>query len=347
MAQRTRILLLVSHLGGGGAEHVMALLARGISQEKYEVHVGVVAAHDAAGVALPPRVRVHALGAGRARAGALPLLKLVWRIRPAVILSGSIEVSFLALLLQPYLPRATSVLVRQNGTVSWALKFGGMPKYSRLLFRLLYRRANGIICQTRAMAEDLARELRLEPGRIAVLANPVDLEGIEAARDLAPLWRGDGPHLLAVGRLAHEKGFDLLLEALACVRKEFPAADLTIVGAGREEGALRQLASSLGVAAAVRFAGYVEPPYAFFAGATAFVLASRYEAMPNAMLEAAAAGLPLVATPASGGIVELLRGRRGAWIAPAITAEALAGTLIRALKTLGHGARIGYDFFLR
>ncbi len=345
MTPRARILLLVSHLGNGGAEHVMALLARGISQERYEVHIGVVAARHAAGVALPPRILVHTLGAGRARAAAIPLLQLVWRIRPEVILSGSIEVSFLALLLRPYFPAGTSVLVRQNGMVSCALKSGGVPRYTRLLFRLLYRRADAIICQTRAMAEDLAQELRVEPERIAVLANPVDLEGIRAGRALTPFWSGNGPHLLAVGRLSREKGFDLLLEALACVRRYFPAADLTIVGAGREEAALKELSSQLELGAAVRFAGYVEPPYAFYTQATAFVLSSRYDAMPNAMLEAAAAGLPLVATPASGGIAELLRGRRGAWLAPEITAEALAATLLQALKSLRHGERIGYEFF--
>ena len=61
------------------------------------------------------------LDARRARAGALPLLRLVWRLRPDVILSGAAEVSFLALLLRPLFPPRTRVLVRQNGTVSSAL----------------------------------------------------------------------------------------------------------------------------------------------------------------------------------------------------------------------------------
>ena len=101
MAQRTRVLLLLAHLGGGGAEHVMALLAGGLSQEKYEVHLGVIRDANAAGDTVPSWVTVHALGAGRARAGALPLLRLVWRLRPGVLLSGATEVSFLVLLLAP------------------------------------------------------------------------------------------------------------------------------------------------------------------------------------------------------------------------------------------------------
>src|SRR5208283_4859122 len=76
----------------------------------------------------------------------------------------------------------TRVLLRQNGTVSAALAFGGLPLYTRWLYRLLYRHADRVICQSRAMAEDLARELGLGAEQIAVLPNPVDLEGIQAAR---------------------------------------------------------------------------------------------------------------------------------------------------------------------
>lgn len=54
MAQRTRVLLLLAHLGGGGAEHVMALLAGGLSQGKYEVHLGLIRDTDAAGGTVPP-----------------------------------------------------------------------------------------------------------------------------------------------------------------------------------------------------------------------------------------------------------------------------------------------------
>ncbi len=54
MAQRIRILLLIPRLGGGGAQQVMALLARGLSQEKYEVHLGLVTQADAAAASLPP-----------------------------------------------------------------------------------------------------------------------------------------------------------------------------------------------------------------------------------------------------------------------------------------------------
>jgi glycosyltransferase involved in cell wall biosynthesis len=137
---------------------------------------------------------------------------------------------------------------------------------------------------------------------------------------------------LAVGRLSHEKGFDLLLEALVRVRRAFPKADLLIAGGGSEESELRKKARSLGLESAVCFAGHLSRPYECFPGATLFVLSSRHEGIPNALLEAAAAGLPLVALPSSGGVVDLLRDRPGAWLAAEVSADALADSLLAALR---------------
>lgn len=345
MAERNRILLLIPRLRAGGAEQVMALIARGLSPETHDVHLGLVMSSDAGGTALPPWVTMHALGASRARNGAIPLLCLVWRIRPAVILSGAAEISFLVLLLRQFFPLHTKVLVRQNGTVSAALASGSVPGYTRLLYKWLYRRADRIICQSRAMAEDLARELRIDGDILAVLPNPVDLEGIRSAKKDAGAWKGAGPHLLTMGRLSREKGFDLLIEAMAQVRARFPSADLIIAGAGSAETELKQLCRDLELEQPVRFLGRVDHPYGLFPGASLFVLSSRYEGMPNALLEAAAGGLPLVATPASGGVVDLLHAQSGTWLAREISAHALAAAIITALESLQPGQRFCHQFF--
>jgi glycosyltransferase involved in cell wall biosynthesis len=272
------------------------------------------------------------------------MLRLVRQLKPDVILSGMAHLNFLVLLMRPFFPRGTRVLVRQNATVSAALASGDLPFYSRLLYRQLYRHADRVICQTYAMAEDLAAELGLAQERIVVLPNPVDLDGILASEGDPVQWRGAGPHLLAIGRLSREKGFDLLLEALAAVRERFPNANLAILGAGTEEAPLKDKSRALGLEAAVRFTGHVDRPYAFFPGATLFVLSSRHEGMPNVLLEAAAGGLPIVALPASGGVRELLAGRPGAWLAPEISASALTASLLSALESLRPGQRFPYAF---
>ena len=344
MQKRIRILLLIPHLGGGGAEQVTALLARGLSHEKYEVHLGLVTQTAVGDSKLPSWVQAHPLGAKRVRAGALRLLGLVRRLQPDVVLSGMAQLNFLVLLMRPLFPRGTRVLVRQNSTVSAALEFGGLPRYTRLLYRLLYHHADRVICQSEAMAEDLVHELRMGWEQISVLPNPVDMEGVFAAVDGPELWSGQGPHLLAVGRLSREKGFDLLLDALAVVRTRFPDANLIVAGAGPEAAALKAQCRELGLEPVVQFVGYVDPPYVYFPGASIFVLPSRHEGMPNALLEAAVGGLPIVALPCSGGVVELLNAAHGAWLAPEISADALASTLIEALEPLRAGQRFWRTF---
>ena len=121
---------------------------------------------------------VHALDASRVRAGAVRLVRLVRRLRPDVILSGMAHLGFVVLLRRLFFPSSTRVLVRQNLTISAALAHGGLPRYTRLLYRLLYRNADRVICQSRAMAADMAGLVQIGPEQIAVLPKPVDLDGI-------------------------------------------------------------------------------------------------------------------------------------------------------------------------
>ncbi len=345
MTHRLKVLLLVPHLGGGGAEQVVAQLARGLSSEKYELHLGLITQSVADPETLPPSVLLHLLGASRVRAGAFRLLRLVRQLKPDVILSVMVHLNFLVLLLRRFFPQKATVLVRQNETASAAIAVGDQPCYMRLLYKLLYKRADRIICQTQSMAHDLVNELGLPQELMAVLPNPVDLDGIRHVTAREPhRWVGPGPHLLAVGRLAPVKGFDMLLRALAAVRKRFPNADLTIIGVGKEESALKSLCQELELEPYVCFAEHVARPASFFPGATLFVLSSRHEGLPNAMLEAAAGGLPIVAMPASGGVTELLRGQPGTWLVPEVSADALAACLLATLETLQPRERFSHSF---
>jgi glycosyltransferase involved in cell wall biosynthesis len=340
--------LLIPHLGDGGAERVTELLARNLSAEKYELHLGLITQAQA-DEELPSWVHVHALGARRVRGGAFRLFRLVRKLKPDLILSGMFHLNFLVLLLRPFFPPNTRVMVRQNGTVSSALAFGGLPGYTRLLYRLLYHRADQVICQTQSMADDITNELRIEQSRLTVLPNPVDVEEIRSSVGPKPAPQtvsctDTSSRLLAMGRFSPEKGFDLLLRAFASIRPEFPEASLLIAGAGPEESRLKALCRALGLDSAVRFAEPLDRPWTLFQEATLFVLSSRHEGLPNALLEAAAGGLPIVALPASGGIVDLLRAQPGVWLAPEVSAEAMAASLLTALRALRPGDRFAHPF---
>ena len=129
-------------------------------------------------------------------------------------------------------------------------------------------------------------------------------------------------YLVAAGRLVSQKGFDLLIDALAMLRNQHVRLD--ILGEGPLLDDLKQLAQSKGVGKQVHFAGFQSNPYSWFARADGFVFSSRYEGLPNVALEALACGTPVIATPAPGGVREILDDMPECLLANDVSAKALA-----------------------
>jgi glycosyltransferase involved in cell wall biosynthesis len=341
MIQRTRVLFLIPHLGGGGAEQVTAQLVRHLNPERFEVHLGLITL-DRPGAKPPPAwVKVHRLQVKRVRQSWSKLIRLIRSERPDVVLSNMAHLNFLLLLIKPLLPKQIRILVRQNTTASSA----ATTWLSRLPYCFLYPCADTILCQSEAMARDFENNFAIPRNKLRVLANPI--EAIHTCRlqsnsmhprsPRALLQESSGipwPRLIAVARLAPEKGIDLLIQAMPAIKRQYPNVRLEILGAGPEQTALRNSARKLKLEGSVDFCGFVENPSDHYAHASLFVLPSRYEGMPNALLEAAAAGLPLVATPCSEGLSDLLEKSPGTWLAASISVESLAQTVLLALSTL-------------
>jgi glycosyltransferase involved in cell wall biosynthesis len=155
------------------------------------------------------------------------------------------------------------------------------------------------------MAEELKAHYRVPQDRLMVLPNPVDESTIRVRAaldpDPAPPPR-NGRLFVAAGRMVPQKGFDRLIALWAGT----PSEDrLLLLGDGPDREALERQVAELGLAGRIRFLGYVANPWAWYARADAVVLPSRFEGMPNVALEALACGTPVIATPESGGVVEL------------------------------------------
>jgi len=333
LLKRPRICLLIPHLGGGGAEHIIETLTRHLNSEKYEIHLVLTGSREPQTAnSFSPRITIHQLGARRVRHSALRLLLLIRQLRPSAIFSGIAHLNLLLLLLRPLLPRVTRIIVRQNGALPATFAAHHHPRLARYAYAHAYRQADSVVCQSESMAQEISRLLRVTREKLLVLPNPTDVQRL---RQFAPSIGPDTRplQLLAVGRLAPEKGFDILLDAFAGVQEAFPSTHLTIAGEGPLKVALMQHAQSLGVLDRVHFPGYIHKPHQQFTQASLFVLSSRTEGMPNALLEAAAAGLPIVATPASPGIVDLLQGQEGTWLATEVSSQALRRAIETALGT--------------
>jgi len=198
---------------------------------------------------------------------------------------------------------------------------------------LAYRRARRVVAVSAGVADDLAQFGALPPGQVQVIHNPVfstDLDSLAArAPDHAWFAPGGPPIVLAAGRLHRQKGFDTLLRAFAQVRAETDCR-LIILGEGEERSALETQAEALGLRYDIDLPGFHPNPFALMARAGAFVLSSRWEGFPNALVEAMACGAPVVATDCPSGPREIAQGL--APLVPVDDVRALAGALAPTLR---------------
>lgn len=346
--QRVRICLLIPHLAGGGAEHVIETLARHLNPEKYDIHLVLTGSSESPMEPFNHRVTIHQLRASRVRKSAFGLVKLLWRLHPHALLSGIAHLNLLVLSLRPVLPRNTRIIVRQNGALAATFASHTHPRLAARAYAHTYRRAERIICQSDSMAREIACELEIEAQNLIVLPNPTDVQRLrETAASSSQRINEAVPLLLAFGRFVPEKGFDLLVDAFAALSAEFGATELVIAGEGPSKAALIQQANALGLRDRIHFPGHLAQPLHQFGHASMFVLSSRTEGLPNALLEAAAIGLPIVATPASPGIVDLLQNKEGAWLAADISSSALCNALQTAMKAIQCRRRFNHPWIER
>ncbi|MEB2285580.1 MAG: glycosyltransferase [Myxococcales bacterium] len=337
---RRPVLFVLPTLGGGAARVVITLL-RHLDRTRFEPHLVIFYRFYGFWFAseVPDDVVMHVLEARRARNAMPKLVRLLWRVRPAVVVATQGYINFLLLLARPVLPRTKLVIREVIGE-----RYMEHNRYRDVLYRCylrLVRKADRIVTQTAAVAERLGREIAPRPGQVECIHNPVDAERLAAAaaRSTSP-FTDPGPHVLAMGRLTRQKGFDLLLEAFARVCAEGVRARLTIVGIGELETELGARARALGLADVVDFVGFQEQPERFFAHADVFVLSSRYEGMPNVALEALACGLPIVAFDCPYGVSEIVRDGVNGRLLPAGDVGALAAALLDLLRDPSALARL-------
>jgi glycosyltransferase involved in cell wall biosynthesis len=173
-----------------------------------------------------------------------------------------------------------------------------------------YRRADAIVCLSQGVADDCRQRTHVDPRRLRVIYNPIDVEGIRRrVREAIPEpggRRGDATfEIIGVGRLVEQKGFDLLIEACATLLDV--NWRLTIVGDGPRREQLGDLVNRLGLADRVRLPGAQANPYAWIAQADLFVLSSRWEGFGHVIAEAMACGTPVLAARCQSGPDEIIR----------------------------------------
>ncbi|HEX5375801.1 MAG TPA: glycosyltransferase [Solirubrobacterales bacterium] len=341
---RLRVLQVIGRLNMGGPAHIAALLSgRRFDPDRYEtllVHgslapgeesLAALAEEEGATMHHLPELQQPVQPLRDAKA-LVKLIRLVRGFRPHVVHTHTAKAGFLgrqaALAARP----RPALVHTYHGHVLEG--YFGTAK-SRLYLemeRALARVSDCLIGVSQATVDDLVRLGVAPPSKFRVLPLGLDLDRLaelpgelrEGSR--AELGVGEGEILLVfVGRIVPIKRLDLLLEALAQAREADPRLRLAVVGDGGERPQLERQAAGLDIAADVLFLGYRRELRPVFAAADLAVLSSDNEGTPVSLIEAAAAGLPAVATDA-GGVREVV-GEDTGILTPPNDATALAAAI--------------------
>jgi glycosyltransferase involved in cell wall biosynthesis len=358
-ASRRVTILLMSAWGMGGTIRAVLVLARTLAARGYDVELASVHRRRADPFFgdFPPGVRVTALDDDTALAlGPRRALRAVARKRPSVLMHPADRASEQCSLWTDL--RLAALLRRRPGFV-----IGTRAGFDLMLGRLTlpgHVKVGQEHMNLRRKGPELVRAIkRLYPGldalvtltegdaraydallggrlRTASIPNAVP-EPVRPAAPAAP----DGRTVLAAGRLARQKGFDLLIPAFGRVAADHPGWRLRICGGGPLRHELQEQVEAEGLAGMVELTGPVEDMDAQWAAASLFVLSSRYEGFPLVLLEAMARGVPVVAADCPTGPAELVEDRRNGLLVARQDIGALAGGMRAMIEDAGLRRRCG------
>jgi len=317
--KRPRIVFILPTLSAGGAERVLITLMNGLDTNQYERVFLAVSEEGGLRSLIAPDIPFHSLGKGTRFGSSLPkIYRKLKELQPDIVVSTMAHMNFAVLLLKPFFPN-TRFVVREAITPSYfSQKSFVIRSIVKLSYRRLYPRADMVISPAQKIIDEFRDLLKISVKNHALLPNPVDVERILAsvAREAAITEsRREAIHYVCAGRLVSQKGFDQLIAHLPALKNCYDW-HLTILGEGEQREDLQKVIETMGLKSKVTLAGFTDVPWSVIASADAFLMPSRYEGLPNVVLEALACGTPVIATRTSGGIDEI-----------AVHAQAHAGSL--------------------
>jgi glycosyltransferase involved in cell wall biosynthesis len=316
----------------GGAEKAFLALTRGFREQLgREVLLVSHLASEA----------VAAIGATALRAPGEHAAVMVPRLRTilagagpdAILFPFQIRSNVLAIVANQTLAPRARLKVIANDRAHIGSLLGGSRGLA-LLARWSYRRASRIVCNSRENAEAVRAFLGPRAPPVQTIYNPVDGERIRAVAAAARARRDParGPLVTAHGRIdVRQKGWDTLVDAFADVVAAVPSARLRIVGDGPDLERVRSHAARVLGEGRLELPGHQADPIPAIAEGDVYVLPSRWEGLPNSLLEAMAAGLPVVAARCPTGPAELLEDGATGDLVPVDDRRALASALITLL----------------
>ena len=337
MKSGLRLTVVMNALGPGGAQRVMTFLAAALAEHGAQVSILSLDGSNPPFFPLHPAVAHRPLGLLGGSSGLLTAvrnnLRRIYHLRHAIRASRPDTVL-------PFCDQ-TNVITILAACGLWVRvvvaersdPYLNTPPVWRLLRRLVYPLAHRVVVQTKEAARAFTYH-----SRVSIIPNPVLIPQIG---EVAPDKRLTRPCIVGLGRLTSEKRFDLLIDAFAAVTERYPEWSLVLIGDGPDRARLESRIQERGIIGRVRLLGYVPRPEDILSQADLFVLCSDYEGFPNALCEAMACGVAVIATDCPSGPRDIIRDGVDGLLVPPSDAAALSGALTRLMDNAEERAQMG------
>jgi glycosyltransferase involved in cell wall biosynthesis len=293
-----RLTFVIGALTLGGAERTLAFLAKRFMERGHVVSVVTLYSPKTDFLELPSGMDRKTLGMTRPA-------QLFWKfpsLRQSILsTTPQVVISFLDkmnVMTLASMWRANVPVIVCERTDPSAYSIG--PIWNQLRW-WTYRTASRIVVQSKGSADYFLPKLR---EKVTIIPNPVAMPSLSDRP--VETW-SSRPCIIGMGRLVAEKRFDLLIRAFAQIKERYPEWSVVILGEGPLRGELERLRNQVGLKDRLLLPGVIPNPYDLLRRADLFVLSSRVEGFPNALCEAMACGLPVIATDCPSGPREIIR----------------------------------------
>ena len=323
----------------GGAERMGVLISRFVENAGYEVKYAIVAdSHNKTSITdfISKEHKVYVLSANSRNyiCKFIKFYKVIKEVKPDFVFSTNYSINDKILLLKPFF-RGVKFIIRSD------FYYSSFSRLEKMIIRASYRQADLLIAQTDEMRDEFIEHKVLPADCVITLENPVDKESIESKlKGINSPYPNDGKkHIVAVGRVSYQKGYDILAESFADLIKESIDAELYIVGSyegmwASEYNRVVNRINQLGIGKKIHFVGYQDNPYQFVKYADLFVLSSRWEGLPNVLAEALYLKIPIAASKCIPIIERMVRDKVDGYLAEKDNPKMLSIAMKKAL-TMG------------
>jgi len=329
-----KILFVLPTLNGGGAERVVLNLLRHLDKNKYKITLFLFKNEGVYREEIPKNIRIVIATSWGHR-----YLNIPWVFIKLCIQSWQHNIIIAGLELLPTYLSYFAGLLCKRPVIGWVhiamyphVMHSHLRKLHEILIKIVYPNLTRIIFVSKGCAESLKNLLSNKKlNNYDIIPNILDFNIFKIYDDFQIINSQEHPVVVGMGRLCEQKGFDILIKAHALVIEMGIKHNLLILGDGPLRRNLVSLSKELGVSDTVFMPGFILNPIPALKSSTLFVLSSRYEGFGMVLLEALAAGLPVIATDCISGPAEILENGKYGILVPPENPQALAEAIFSIL----------------